>query len=698
MNILQILPELNYGGVETGTVDMAKYLVRNGHKAVVVSTGGQLVKSLELIGAVHYVLPVNKKSLFSMIKCVGALARVIRKEDIQIVHARSRIPAWIAYAAARLTNTVFVTTCHGYYSKHLLSNVMGWGKLVIVPSQIVGRRMIDDFSVAAESIRFIPRGVDIEKFSFIPPEQKKRTEFVIAIVGRITPIKGHMQFIKAIQKVSRIIPNIKVRIIGSAPRSKLRYKEDLQVMIKRLGLSGFVEFLGARNDIPKIFSDVNLLVMASTRHEAFGRVIIEAFASGVPVVATKVGGVVDIVDDGIDGVLVPPGNPESLADGMIRILRDLEYSSLLAKNAFSKVNSKFTLEKMAEETVKVYQEAFNVKRVLVIKLSALGDLILSIPALKAIRKKFPAPSQITCITSKPLAALLVNCPHIDQLLVYDYNGRDKGWLSLIRIGRHLRGKNFDLSIDLQNNRKSHILSMLAFSPRRYGYKNGKFSFLLSHKARQDKFILGPVEHQFRILKMLDIELKDKKIELWPSKDDQQYIDAFLESEWVNKEQILVGIHIGSSKRWVTKRWPLEYVGKICENLGLKDIRAVLTGEDIDAREFKALQESTKKSRPIIACGKTTINQLCCLIKRCNVFIAGDTAPLHIASGVGAPIIALFGPTDPRRHLPSSENIALLNAELACQPCYKSKCASIECMKQISVEKVEEAIFKLLKMS
>src|SRR3990167_11351259 len=369
MNILQILPELNYGGVETGTVDLAKYLVKANHKAVVVSAGGELVDKLKALGVIHYCLAVNKKSLLSIVRACLELAKIIRREDIQIVHARSRVPAWSAYFAARIANVPLVTTCHGYYSRHTLSRVMGWGKLVILPSQIIGRRMIDDFAVPAERIRLIPRSVDAENFTFISPEKK----------------------------------------------SKFHYREDLEILVKRLGLAHIVEFLGQRNDIPQLFSKINLLVMASTTHEAFGRVIVEAQVSGVPVVATRVGGVVDIVEDGVDGLLCVPKDSEGMAEAIIRILRDNELSSLLAKNGRLKALSKFNLEKMAKDTLEVYQDASGFKRILIIKLSALGDLILSIPALKAIRRKYPSPHKITLLTGKAIAAVVSNCPYLDEI-------------------------------------------------------------------------------------------------------------------------------------------------------------------------------------------------------------------------------------------------------------------------------------------
>jgi glycosyltransferase involved in cell wall biosynthesis len=189
MNVLQILPELNVGGSETSTLDLARFLVKLGHKAVVVSNGGKLVGELESCGAIHYKLPVHKKSILTMLKLIPRLAEIIKKEEIHIVNAGSRVPAWIAYFACRKTNAVFITTCHGYYTKHPFSQVMGWGKRVIVVSNIIARHMIEDFKVPPERIKLIPRGVDLEKFKFITPDKKRKVgEFNVGIIGRITQI------------------------------------------------------------------------------------------------------------------------------------------------------------------------------------------------------------------------------------------------------------------------------------------------------------------------------------------------------------------------------------------------------------------------------------------------------------------------------------------------------------------------------
>lgn len=695
MNILQVLPELNLGGVETGTLDLSRYLVKFGHKAVVVSAGGRLVRELELSGAIHYQLPVNKKSIFSILKTVPRLAEIIRKEKIDIVHARSRVPAWIAYFASRRTNAIFITTCHGYYKKHPFSHVMGWAKRVIVLSNVVARHMIDDFGVPYERIRLVPRSVDLEKFKYTDPAGKRGREFHVGFIGRITPLKGHLHFIKAMARVARAFPHLKIWIVGDAPSSKEGYKEQVQVLAKRLGLWHCTEFLGVQRNIPEILSHLDLLVLATVTHEAFGRVIIEAQASGVPVVATEVGGVVDIVENGRTGLLVPPEDPASMSEAIIKVLKDKELARELAENAFKKVQEKYNLELMVKNTLDVYKDALSNAKILIVKFSSLGDVILSTASLRAIRKKFQQNFKISVLVGEESKELLLRCPYIDELLVADFKNKDKGINGIIRWGGILRKKNFDIVIDLQNNRKSHVLSFLSLCLNRYGYDNKKFSFLLNHRIKDEGSPLEPVAHQFRILKMLGIDLEEPHLELWPSEADQRYVDDLLNSEWLSPHQKLVGINITASERWLTKNWPTSHIIALCEELGLRDIRVVITGTEKDAAQANVLVNSVKNIKLINACGKTSVNQLASLIKRCAVYLCADSSPLHIAAAVGTPFVAIFGPTDPRRHLPPAKNYAVIRKDLPCSPCYKSKCKSKECMKLIRPEEVLKEITKFL---
>lgn len=688
MNILQILPELNVGGVETGTVDFAKYLVRQKHKAVVISNGGAMVKQLIKSGASHHALPVHKKSLWTMIKLIKEVRRIILDEKIDIVHARSRVPAWISYFACRKTPAAFITTCHGYYNGRMFSQVMGWSKFVIVPSKVIGRHMVEDFKVQTRSIRCIPRSVDLEKYDLEKNFVKSKSSCRITIIGRLTPLKGHPFFLKAMAKVVRSIPYAKVWVVGDAPAKKAIYKEELERLTLRLGLENHVEFLGNRKDIPKILEQTDVLVMSSVTQESFGRVILEAQAAGVPVVATNVGGVVDIIDDKKTGLLVLPKDSDAMAEAVIKVANDPVLAEGLVKAAKIKLKKNFTLEHMAKATMDVYAELLSSNNILVLKIGSIGDVVLVTASLKAIRKKYPS-SRIFCLVGKESMKVLQNCPYIDGVIPYDYKEGDKGFRSFMRLSKKLRKYRFDKAIDFQNNRKSHWLGFLSFVRESYGYDNGKWSRLLTRSIKNANKSMPPVAHQFQLLKMIGIHNKGNEyLELWPTATEKEYVQSLLDSEWLGNAQNIVGINIGASAKWQTKNWPLEHMARLCDALAAKNIRVVITGVAGDVPLVQKLLAKTK-SKPANMAGKTDILQLAALISRCKVYVTPDSAPLHVAAAMKVPVIALFGPTDSKRHIPPAKKIIVLEKNMACAPCYSSRCRIMThaCMEEIQPELV-----------
>ena len=696
MRILQILPELNVGGVETGTVDLSKYLVEKGHYSVVVSNGGQLVKQIESAGTKHFCLPVHKKSLFTIYRSIKSLRKIIRREKIDIVHARSRVPAWVAYFAARKTNASFITTCHGYYKNRFLSQVMGWSKLIIVPSEVVGRHMIDDFKVQSRSIRCIPRSVDLDKFKVKKVFDRGSLDKAVAIVGRITPLKGHIYFLKAMATVVRSNPYIKIKIIGDVPAKKESYKRELEVLIKRLGIKENVEFLGSRMDVPELLSKVDVLVLSTITQETFGRVIIEAQAVGVPVVATKVGGVVDIIDDEKTGLLVMPKDTEAMARSVLRLLNDKILSESFAVEAKKKLKAKYTLDQMASKTVEVYEELLGSMNILVIKMSSVGDVVMVMPSLKALRKKFPK-ARIHCLVGNDARKILHNCPYLDGLIVYDKKHKDRGPFKFLKIARKLRKYRFDKVLDFQNNRTSHLLSFLSFPNESYGFNNGKYGFLLSHPVKKYVKEVPAIKQQFQILSKLDINYSENSyLELWISAKDKQYAKQLLDSEWMGNAINIVGINIAASAKWQTKNWPIEHIAKLCDRLSASHIRVIITGMDKD-KELTQQLLSLTKSKPAIFAGKTDIMQLAALIKKCKVFITPDSAPMHVAAAVGTPFIAFFGPTDSSRHLSPAKKCVVMDKRLNCAPCYSGYCKILSraCMEDISPEEVFKEVKYLM---
>ncbi|MBF0122318.1 MAG: glycosyltransferase [Candidatus Omnitrophica bacterium] len=696
MKILQVLPEMNVGGVERGVLDLAKYLVKQGHESLVVSHGGSMVEALEAQGTKHYTLAVHKKDLFSMWECSGELEKIILKEGVDIVHARSRVPAWIAYFSCRRTNAAFVTTCHGYYSKNIFSHVMGWGKLVIVISEIIGRHMIEDFRVHPENIRLIHRSVDLDKFKF-RERRVGQSAFTVSMVGRITPLKGHAFFLEAMAKVIRQMPYVRVRIIGDAPANKRVYKDRLVLLTRRLGISEKVEFLGNRADIPQLLEESDVLVLSTITHEAFGRVIVEAQAVGVPVVVTKVGGVVDIVEHEKTGLVVLPRDVDAMASAVMRIIKEPKLADAMILEARKRVEEKYTLEQMATATIKVYQELKTSLNILVIKLSAVGDVILATAALRALRKKYPQ-AKICCLVGRDGAAMIQGCPYVDEVITYDYKGRDKGVFGFKRMLGVLRKYRFDKIIDFQNNNRSHLLSFLCFPRASYGYRNKKLGCLLSHGILNDQPNIPPVRHQFRLLEQLDIVYdEDVRLEMWPRPDDILYAKELLHGNWIDeKNHTVVGVNISASERWPTKNLPMKSVADLCDKMSADNIRVIITGMEKDASLVRQLSGHLK-SKPAIFVGKTNLLQLAALISLCKVYVTSDSAPLHVAAAMDVPVVAFFGPTNPERHIPPASRLKVIKKDLACQACYLTECKNKKhaCMVDITSVEVYAEIKKFL---
>ncbi len=691
MRILQIVPYLKSGGVERGTLDFSRYLAREGHTPVVVSGGGPLVEELMASGVTHYALPVHRKSLLVALRSARELGRILEKERIDVVHARSRVPAWIAYLACRRMHIPLVTTCHGIYSTHGLSRVMGWGKKVIVISHAVSIHMKERFGVPFWRTALIHRGVNLSEFP-LREERAPSGPRTVGIIGRITPIKGHPVLLRAMVRVLRVLPDSRLLIVGEADKS--RYREELEMLCRRLGIGEKVEFLGLRHDVPELVRRMDLVVAPAVGEEAFGRVLIEAGASGVPVIASRIGGIVDIIEDGKDGILVPAGDVVSLADAIIDVLTDPESARLLAQALRRKVELLFNDTKMFERTVDVYREVMERKRILVIKLSALGDVILSVPSIRAIRERYPT-GWITIVVERKFRDILKCCPYIDDVVSLEGVGAMPRWMRLFRLGRWLANEYFDTAVDLQNNRSSHLLAYLSGAYERLGYDNGKFSFLLNRRVKEDRRVLAPVEHQLKSLRHMGITGMDPRLELWPDPEAQTRMEAFLNEHWLGPDHTLVGINPGSSEKWPTKRWPLERIAWVMDELSKRNIRVILLGTP---REIKIGEELSRRTsaKPIQAMGKTDVNELVALIRRCDVLLTSDSAPMHIASAIGTPFVAIFGPTDPQRHVQATYLHKVLYKKVSCSPCYLRVCpVGHICMKEISPPETLEAVLSLM---
>lgn len=690
MKVLQILPSLEVGGVERGVIDVARGLKKRGWECIVISSGGQLVGELQKMGVTHYNLPVHKKSLFSL-GLVSKISEIIEREHVDVVHARSRVPGWLAWLAARKTGRPFVTTCHGYYSAHLLSRIMGWGKRVIVISRIVGRHMVDHFGVSPDRIRLVHRGVDLAQFKNVQrPARDAKKPFRVINVGRLSPIKGHIEFLKAVHLLRREVPNLEVWIVGSEGKGKHKYTDLIHETIRQLNLEAIIKMPGTRRDIPELLAQSDALVLSTLVPEAFGRVVIEAGAVGTPAVSTKVGGVLDIIDDGENGLLVPPGDSEAMARALLYLYHHPEAAEQYAAKLREKVEKNFSLDQMIDKTIEVYKEAVAEKRILVIKLGAMGDLILAVPSLRMLRERYPQ-AWISVLVDRKWAGLLSACPYIQEVICVDR--KQMGHLPyLLKTAKRLRREAFDFSVDLQNSKWTHLLAWLAGIPARFGFARGFAGRFLTHPDNTYAQPDSPVRHQYRVLSKAGVRKLDETLELWSDPSSEARAEEWLVKNGKRK----IGLVIGSSPRWETKRWPLASFQALAERLIQKHkSEIVLIGSPDDAKLIEG-QDFWKQNEIINLLGKTSLSELVAVVKRLDVLVTGDTAPLHVAAASQTRLVALFGPTDSKRHMPPAAHAAVFKKNLPCQPCYQGTCRNEEklaCMTHIQVEDVLQAVLK-----
>ena len=369
--VLQVLPRLVTGGVERGTVEVTAALVAQGWRAVVASSGGPMAREIERAGGIHIELPLASKNPLVMRRNVGRLAAAIVHHRIDIVHARSRAPAWSALYASRRTGAHFVTTFHNAYGaetwlKRRYNSVMAQGERVIAISEFVANHAAETYGVAPERIRIIPRGVDFVRFD---PERTSADRMirlarewglpdgvpVVMLPGRLTRWKGHFVLLEALRRLGRA--GLHCVIVGSGPR---RYRRELEAAIARRPLPCPIRILDECRDMAAAYMLADVVVSASTEPEGFGRVIVEAQAMGRPVVATAHGGAVETVLPGDTGWLVAPNDADALAAALAAAL-DLpaEMRLELAERAIAHMRANFTVDLMTARTLAVYEEVLD---------------------------------------------------------------------------------------------------------------------------------------------------------------------------------------------------------------------------------------------------------------------------------------------------------------------------------------------------
>ena len=369
--VLQVVPSLVTGGVERGTVEVAQALVEAGWTALVASEGGPMVREIIRAGAEHVTLPLASKNPLVMRANIARLEALITDHGVDIVHARSRAPAWSAHAAATRTGTHFVTTFHGTYNlgwmglKASYNSVMTRGERIIAISDFIAEHARRIYGVDPNRIRVVHRGVDLSRFDpqrvsqerIIALSQKWRLPDgyqVITLPGRLTRWKGQAVLIEALALLGR--HDIRCLLVGS-DQGRTGYRNELTELIQQRGMTDVVHIVDECRDMPAAYMLTDVAVSASTDPEAFGRIIVEAQAMGRPVIASDHGAPRETIIPGRTGWLTTPGDPRSLADALERFLAmDVPERAEMANLAQSFVRENFSRQRMCDATLAVYRE------------------------------------------------------------------------------------------------------------------------------------------------------------------------------------------------------------------------------------------------------------------------------------------------------------------------------------------------------
>ena len=358
MRIVQVIPELNEGGVERGVVELNREFVKKGIESFVISAGGKLENQINLDGGNHIKFDVCSKNIFTVFRRVKGLKKILKEIKPDIIHVRSRVPAWLVYFANKSLKIKVVSTVHGFNSVGFYSSIMQKSDAVICVSNSIKEYIQKHYQTNENKITVIPRGIDLELFNpknvdetFIENFKKEfnlKDKFIVSSVGRVTQLKDYETFIKAIMLVKKEIPNIVGLIVGGVRSDKEDYLNSLKSLIKELNLEENIIFTGSQSKIEQIYALSDVVISSSKKPESFGRAVAEAICMNKPVIATNHGGVKDIIIENKNGFFFEVGNDKELAKNILK-------SRTLVFDGYSYISNTFSLENMVNKTIEVYK-------------------------------------------------------------------------------------------------------------------------------------------------------------------------------------------------------------------------------------------------------------------------------------------------------------------------------------------------------
>ncbi|MFC1624271.1 glycosyltransferase family 4 protein [Candidatus Omnitrophota bacterium] len=369
MKILLLTTHLNIGGITSYTVTLAKALKAEGNEVFVASSGGILVPELAAGGVSHIKVNMLTKSEMSpkIFRAIFEIQKIVKTLDIDIIHAQTRVTQVVGFFVSRSCRRGFVTTCHGFFRRNIGRILFPlWGDRVVAISDAVRQHLIDDFRVNKNRISLIYNGIDVKKFlrDFSENERNdlkdrfgiRRDHSVIGTIARFTPDKGHDVLLKAFLEILKEKPNVQLVFVGDG-----KERSKMIELTQRFGLSENVIFVKPQLNTVNVLSIIDVFMFVPRRKEGLGLGLLEAQASGKPAVVTNVGGIPNVIKDGVNGFIVEPSKPERLVEPTLKLLKDKELYKRMSSAGREVVVEKFSINGMVDKVKALYKDVIGVQ-------------------------------------------------------------------------------------------------------------------------------------------------------------------------------------------------------------------------------------------------------------------------------------------------------------------------------------------------
>ena len=711
LTILQVLSWLNYGGVESYAIRLARGLKARGHRVIVASHGGQLVPELEASGIRHIRVDFAGAR---MAPGVMALRRLLEQEHVDIVNAHNWRAGAVSYLACRRAGVPYVLTIHGTRSPVNRYTVFYWSRRVQVVSEASWRNLVEGFGLPPERVVKSMIGVDCERFRPRAPEEELERELGlrpgaprVVHVSRFSHSKAPVALaaIEAMALLEKEAPGVELVVVGQGPEARAVARAAEQ-MNRRLGRQA-VFALGGRGDVDRILSLGSVAVGTAS-------VTLEAMACGLPVVAAGKGGYFGIVRPEnlaeaqkscfADHMDVAKVTPVALKEDLASLLGDPEEAARLGKFGRETAVSRCGVARLASDVEALYREELSeratVKRILVFHLNQIGDLMFTLPALKALREAYPR-ARITSVLRPYLAGLVAESGFVDEVLQ-----RPQGPIhTAVGLGLELRKQKPDLAagarlaVAFSQSATMALCARISGAGHRVGYVDSDLARLLTHRI-QVRGIPCP-EKVMRLVRGLGLELEKTDyvglVRLLP--EDREQGERLLEECELEGDGPLVALAPGESEKKPYKSWTTEGFREVAVELAREGARLVVVGAESDRSLGDQITAPVGPGQAANLAGRTTPSQLAAALARCDLLIGIDSGPMHVAATMGRPVVALFGPTDPRRTGPQGEGHEVIFHQQPCwRPCVHPvtpNCGHRNCMMAITPGEVLAAARRVL---